>query len=70
VDITKVSFGAIPIPGSIKDAIVDYITRQTDDLIVQLTQATAGGDGIDLEFKEIITQEDKLTVTMLVIKVS
>jgi len=68
VDITKVSFGAIPIPGAVKDAIVDFITQRTDELMVQLTQATAGGDGIDLEFKEITTQEDKVTITVLIKK--
>ena len=68
VDITKVSFGAIPIPGAIKDAVVKFITQRTDELMVQLTQATAGGEGIDLEFKEITTQEDKVTITVLVKK--
>ena len=70
VDITKVSFGAIPIPGAIKDAVVKFITQRTDELMVQSTQATAGGAGIDLEFKEITTQEDKVTITVLVKKVT
>lgn len=69
VDITKVSFGAIPIPGAIKDAVVGFITQQTDDLLVQLTKPAIGGDGIDLEFQEINTQEDKVTITILVKKV-
>ena len=68
VDITKVSFGAIPIPGAIKDAVVGFITQQTDDLLVQLTKPAIGGDGIDLEFQEINTQEDKVTITILVKK--
>jgi flagellar basal body-associated protein FliL len=68
VDITKVSFGAIPIPGAIKDAVVGFITQQTDDLLVQLTKPAIDGDGIDLEFQEINTQEDKVTITILVKK--
>jgi len=70
VDITKVSFGALPIPGAIKDTVVKFITQRTNELMVQLTRATAGGDGIDLEFKEITTQEDKVTITVLVKKVT
>lgn len=70
VDITKVSFGVIPIPGAVKDAVVGFIKQQTDDLLVQLTEPAIGGDGIDLEFQEINTQEDKVTITILVKKVA
>jgi hypothetical protein len=70
VDITKVSFGAILIPAAIKDAVVKFITQRTDEMMVQSTQATVGGAGIDLEFKEITTQEDKVTITVLVKKVT
>jgi hypothetical protein len=70
VDITKVSFGVIPTPGAVKDAVVNFITQRTDELMAQATQATVGGDGIDLEFKKITTQEDKVTITMLVKKVT
>ena len=68
VTITDVSFGSIPLPGVVKDKIVAFITQKTDDLLVQLTEATIGADGIDLEFKEVNTQEDKVTITVLIKK--
>jgi len=68
VTITDVSFGFIPLPGVVKDKIVAFITQKTDDLLVQLTEATIGADGIDLEFKEVNTQEDKVTITVLIKK--
>ena len=72
VTTTDVSFGAIPIPvpGAVKDAVVEFITQRTDELMVQLTQTTVGGDGIDFEFKEINTQEEKVTITVLIRKVA
>ena len=68
VTITDVSFGFIPLPGAVKDKIVAFITQKTDALLVQLTEATLGADGIDLEFKEVNTQEDKVTITVLIKK--
>ena len=70
VTTTDVSFGAIPIPGAVKDAVVEFITQRTDELMVQLTQTTVGGDEIDFEFKEINTQEEKVTITVLIKKVA
>jgi len=70
VTVADVSFGFIPLPGVVKDKIVAFITQKTDDLLVQSTKATVGGDGIDLEFKEINIQEEKVTITVLIKKVA
>ena len=68
VTVTDVSFGFIPLPGAVKDKIVAFITQKTDDLLVQLTEETIDADEIDLEFKEVNTQEDKVTITVLIKK--
>lgn len=66
VDITKVSFGVIPIPGTVKDRIVDFLTQKIDELIIQLTEPEIGGKGVELEFKDISIQEDEMTITVIV----
>lgn len=67
VAITEVSFGFIPIPGPIKDRITAFITQKTDDLLVQLTETATGDNGkVDLEFKEVNIQEEKVTITVLI----
>ena len=45
VEITDVSFGFIPLPGTVKDRIVALITQRIDELLVQLTEAEIGGNG-------------------------
>ena len=68
VTVTNVSFGFIPLPGAVKDKITAFITQKTDELLVQLTKATIDANGIDLEFKEVNIQEDKVTITALIKK--
>ena len=65
VTITDVSFGFIPIPGTVKDKIVAFITQKTDDVLVQLTESAAGS-GIDAELKDINMEEEKVTITVLI----
>jgi len=67
VEITDVSFGFIPLPETIKDRIVAFITQKIDDLLVQLTESGIGGTGkVDLEFKEISTQQEELTINVII----
>ena len=67
VDITKVSFGFIPLPKLLKDRITALITQEIDDSLNQMTEAGIGCDGkIDFKFKDISIQQEKLTVTMVV----
>jgi len=69
VTITDVSFGAIPIPGTVKEKIVAFITHKIDEVLVQLTESAADG-GIDAEFKDINVAEEKVTITVLIEKVA
>jgi len=67
VDITKVSFGFLPLPKLLKDRITALITQEIDDSLNQMTEAGIGCDGkIDFKFKDISIQQEKLTVTMVV----
>jgi len=70
ITITDVSFGSIPIPGAVKDQIVTFITQKMDEILVQMTESAIGGQEIDLEFKDINVQEEKLTITVIVKKVT
>ncbi len=67
VSINEVSFGMIPVPGMVKEKIVALISQQTDRMLVALTEAGAGG-GVDLEFIDMTTDEDTLSVTVLISK--
>ncbi len=67
IEVTKVSFGVVPLPQLLKDQIVGLITQQIDDLLSQLTSPEIDCNGkVDLEFKDISIQEEKLTVTVLI----
>ncbi len=70
VTISSVSLGNPLLDALLKDRITALLTERLGDLLMQLTEYKIDGDGIDLEFQEINTQEDKLTVTILVKKVS
>ncbi|MEE8419832.1 MAG: hypothetical protein V3R92_00060 [Dehalococcoidales bacterium] len=67
ISINEVSFGMIPVPGRVKEKIVALISQQTDRMLVALTEAGAGG-GVDLEFIDMTTDEDTLSVTVLISK--
>jgi len=66
VEITDISFGFIPLPGVVKDKITAFIGEKIDTLMVQLTEAEVGGEGIDLEFKDIKVQAEEMAVTLLI----
>ena len=70
IAITDVGFGSIPIPGTLKDQIVTFITQKMDEILVQMTESAVGGQEIDLEFKDINVQEEKVTITVIVKKVN
>jgi len=66
-DVSDISFGFIPLPGPLKDKIVDLITQKTADLQSQFTEKGIGCDGkVDLEFISIDVQQEKATITVLI----
>ncbi len=67
VSIDEISFGAIPVPGSVKEEIVALIRQQIDQVLLDLA-GSAAGSGVELDFKTITVDEDKLTVTVLISK--
>ncbi len=67
ISINDISFGMIPVPGTVKDKIVALIGQQTDRMLVALTEAGTGG-GVDFEFIDITIDEDMLSVTVLISK--
>ncbi|MCH8864434.1 MAG: hypothetical protein IIB13_03595 [Chloroflexi bacterium] len=67
ISINDISFGMIPVPGTVKDKIVALIGQQTDRMLVALTEAGTGG-GVDFEFIDITIDEDMLRVTVLISK--
>ena len=66
VEVTDVSFGNPLLDALLKDRITALITRKIDDLLVQLTEAEIGGDGVAQEFKDINTQEEEVTITVII----
>ena len=68
VEVTDISFGFIPLPQTIKDRVVVYITQEIDNLLSQLTERTidCNGTTVGLELKEISVQPGKMTVTVLI----
>jgi len=67
VEVTDINFGFVPLPETIKDRITDLIVQQLDTLMVQLTGEAIGDDGkVELEFKEINIQEEKITTTVII----
>jgi len=67
VDVTKVSFGFVPLPKLLKDRITGLITQQIDALLSQITGAELGGDGkVEIQFVDIATQESAATVTVII----
>ena len=64
--VVKVTDISVPLPG-IKDKVTELIEQKTGDLIDELTRALVGdSDKVDLEYKEIITQEEKATITTII----
>jgi len=62
----KVTDISVPLPG-IKDTVTEFVEQKTGDLIDELTRTLVGdSDKVDLEYKEIITQEEKATITILI----
>jgi len=67
IDITKVSFGFVPLPQLLKDRITGLITQQIDDSLNQMTEAGIGCNGkVDFKFKDISIQPEKLTITVVI----
>lgn len=66
ISINDISFGMIPVPGTVKDKIVALIGQQTDRMLVALTEAGTGV--VDFEFIDITIDEDMLSVTVLISK--
>lgn len=67
IDITKVSFGFVPLPKLLKDRITGLITQQIDDSLNQMTEAGIGCNGkVDFKFKDISIQGEKLTITVVI----
>ena len=67
VKITDVSFGLIPLPQSIKDRIVVYITQEIENLLNRITETSISCNGttVGLEFKDINVQPNKMTATVI-----
>jgi hypothetical protein len=66
-DITKVSFGFVPLPQLLKDRITGLITQQIDDSLNQMTEAGIGCNGkVDFRFKDISIQPEELTITVVI----
>ena len=62
----KVTDISVPLPG-IKDMVTEFVEQKTGDLIDELTRALVGdSDKVDLEYKEIVLQEEKATITILI----
>ncbi len=66
ISVNDISFGMIPVPGAVKEKITALISQQTDRMLVALTEAETGG--VDLEFIDMTTDEDTLSITVLVSK--
>lgn len=67
VEVTKVSFGFVPLPKPLKDRITGLITQQIDDLLSQITGAELGCNGkVEIEFVDIAIQESAATVTVII----
>ena len=66
ISVNDINFGMIPVPGAVKEKITALISQQTDRMLVALTEAETGG--VDLEFIDMTTDEDTLSITMLVSK--
>ena len=67
VEVTKVSFGFVPLPKLLKDRITGLITQQIDGLLSQIAGAQLGCNGkAALEFADIDTQESTATITVII----
>ena len=66
ISVNDINFGMIPVPGAVKEKITALISQQTDRMLVALTEAETGG--VDLEFIDMTTDEDTLSITVLVSK--
>jgi hypothetical protein len=67
VEITKISFGLIPVPQSLKDEIDSLITEKLGDFTAYLVASEVGGSGeVSVEFQDISIRQDDLTVSVVV----
>lgn len=67
VEVTRVSFGFVPLPKPLEDRITGLITQQIDDLLSQITGAETGCNGkVNLELKDISIQESTATIIVLI----
>jgi hypothetical protein len=67
VEITKISFGLIPVPQSLKDEIDSLITEKIGDFTAHLiTPEVDGGGEVSLEFRDISIRQDDLTVSVVI----
>jgi len=71
ITVSDVSFGLVRLSGAVKDKIVAFIVQKTDDVLGQLTGVALSDKGeVDLEFKEVNVQEENITITVLIKKVT
>jgi hypothetical protein len=67
VEITKISFGLIPVPQSMKDEIDSLITEKIGDFTAYLiTPEVSGGGEVSVEFRDISIRQDDLTVSVVI----
>jgi hypothetical protein len=67
VEITKISFGLIPVPQSLKDEIDSLITEKIGDFTAYLiTPEVSGGGEVSVEFRDISIRQDDLTVSLVI----
>ena len=67
VEVTSISFGFIPMPGILKDRIVDMGMQKVDAVKNQLTGAGTDWDGkVIVEFTDIDIEESKASITVAI----
>lgn len=67
VEVADINFGFIPLPQSIKDRVIVYITQEIDNLLSRMTETTVECNGtVGLEFQDINVQQDKMTITVII----
>ncbi len=67
VEITKISFGFVPVPQALKERIVSLVTENLDDFVAQLVTAGTSDSGeVSLELRGISIRQDDLTITAVI----
>lgn len=67
VEITRISFGFVPVPQALKDKIVSLVTENLDEFTAQLVTAGTSDSGkVSLELRGISIRQDDLTITAVI----